>query len=162
MVANPSAGGAVGPLSGFYAAGSNQNITATANPGYVFAGWTCVGAGCYGGANASSTVTMNNALTQTANFTLSGGVSVPIRVNAGSQVNYVDPLGHVWSADTGSSGGLTFTSSSPIANTNTAAPVSNRTVLVERQSAVSVSRSRGHLQCAPEIRRDLFHRGRAT
>lgn len=44
-----------------------------------------------------------------------------IRVNSGSPVNFVAPNGDLWSADHGATGGSIFTSSSPIANTDTPA-----------------------------------------
>jgi hypothetical protein len=44
----------------------------------------------------------------------------PIRVNAGSSSPYTDASGQVWSADSGSTGGYVFTSSSAIANTTAA------------------------------------------
>ena len=64
--ANPSIGGTVAPPSGtYYAAGANVSLTATANPGYAFSGWT----GNVANANsASTTVTMNAPQTVTANF----------------------------------------------------------------------------------------------
>jgi hypothetical protein len=42
----------------------------------------------------------------------------PIRVNAGGG-SYTDPQGNVWSADTGSTGGNTYSVTRPIANTTT-------------------------------------------
>ena len=63
--------GTVSPASGFYNSGQSVNITATANVGYSFAGWTGSGAGSFSGATAAASVTMNGPITETANFTAS-------------------------------------------------------------------------------------------
>ena len=62
--ANPSGGGSVLPASGgSYASGTVVPVTETANPGYVFTGWS----GACSGTGACS-VTMNAAKSVTANF----------------------------------------------------------------------------------------------
>jgi len=62
--ANPSAGGIVLPASGgSYTSGTVVPVTETANPGYVFTGWS----GACSGTGACS-VTMNAAKSVTANF----------------------------------------------------------------------------------------------
>ena len=64
--ASPSAGGTVSPASGgFYNAGTVVPITATANTGYTFSGWTGPVANP---SNASTTVTMSAAETIGATF----------------------------------------------------------------------------------------------
>jgi uncharacterized protein (TIGR03437 family) len=72
--ASPVAGGTVTPSSGsYYAAGTAVPITATANSGYTFSGWT----GSVGNASdASTTVTMNAPQTVTANFASQAGVTI--------------------------------------------------------------------------------------
>ncbi len=53
----------------------------------------------------------------TATVTLSAGSFAPIRVNAGGPA-YTDPQGLVWAADTQFSGGATYTTTNPIAATD--------------------------------------------
>jgi hypothetical protein len=62
---SPSGGGTISPASGWYNSGSPVTITATPTSGYHFNGFT-------GSVNSGSnplTVTMNGAMTETANFT---------------------------------------------------------------------------------------------
>ena len=55
---------------------------------------------------ASVTVTTSGGTSPAVNFTVTAAVGfTPIRVNAGDSTAYTDPLGQVWSADTGFSGG---------------------------------------------------------
>ena len=62
---NPSGGGTVSAPSGqYYAAGSQIQLMATANPGYVFTGWS----GTVTSSSNPLTVTMNSPVTETANF----------------------------------------------------------------------------------------------
>lgn len=76
IAASPVNGGSVTPASGaFFAAGSVQNISATANSGFVFGNWT--GSASVANANAASTtVTMSAPVSLTANFTSQVGVTV--------------------------------------------------------------------------------------
>jgi uncharacterized repeat protein (TIGR02543 family) len=65
--------GTVSPASGMYDAGSTVTITATppaAGPGeqYVFLGWTGSGVGSYTGLDNPASVTMNDAITETASW----------------------------------------------------------------------------------------------
>ena len=67
--ANPSQGGVVSPASGTsYPLNAVVNLTATSNPGYVFAGWT---GNVASASNASTTITMSRPETITANFGVS-------------------------------------------------------------------------------------------
>ncbi len=69
--ASPSAGGSVSPGSGgSYTSGTKVPVTETANPGYVFTGWSgaCSGTG-------ACVVTMNAAESVTANFGSALGIS---------------------------------------------------------------------------------------
>ena len=52
---------------------SSVNIQATPSANFVFLSWTGSGNGSYSGANNPSTVTMNGAITETANFKQTGG-----------------------------------------------------------------------------------------
>jgi len=69
--ASPAAGGSVAlsPSGGVYAAGTVVTLTATANSGYVFSGWS----GGASGTAVTTTVTVNSNLSVTAAFTASGG-----------------------------------------------------------------------------------------
>jgi uncharacterized protein (TIGR02145 family)/uncharacterized repeat protein (TIGR02543 family) len=63
--ANPSNGGAVSPEGAIrYNVGTAANVTATANEGYIFTGWS----GASTSSNEFVTVTMNSNQTLTANF----------------------------------------------------------------------------------------------
>jgi uncharacterized repeat protein (TIGR02543 family) len=77
--ANPSAGGSVLPASGgSYTSGTVVPVTETANPGYVFTGWS----GACSGTGACS-VTMNAAKSVTANFGSALSIS-PLSLNFGT------------------------------------------------------------------------------
>ena len=75
--ASPEAGGSVLPLSGFFDDGSTVAISAAANPGYTFTGWTGFGGGSFTGApaNASVTLNRNGPITETATFEPLGGLA---------------------------------------------------------------------------------------
>ena len=65
------AGGTVTPdVNEFRDAGTSQTITASANSGFLFAGWTGTGLGSYTGPNQATSLTINGPITQTANFTV--------------------------------------------------------------------------------------------
>lgn len=61
-------GGSVSPSSGWYNVGAQVQISATANSGYHFSSWSGSGSGSYSGTGNPATVTMNGAITETANF----------------------------------------------------------------------------------------------
>ena len=71
---SPAAGGSVTPAGGtYYNAGQVVPVSATANAGYLFNGWT----GPVGNpSSASTTVTMNAAVTITANFSTTAGITI--------------------------------------------------------------------------------------
>jgi hypothetical protein len=85
-VPNNSAWGSVTPASpGFYANGAPTSITATANAGFSFTGWTG-STDIASPSSASTTITMNSPETVTANFApLAGAITSPGGVNFGSQ-----------------------------------------------------------------------------
>ena len=68
MNVNPAGAGSVSPSSEWVNAGSQVGISATTNSGYAFQSWTGSGSGSYSGTSASTTITMNGPITQTANF----------------------------------------------------------------------------------------------
>jgi hypothetical protein len=68
MAVSPSGGGTVSPGSGWYNAGSGVTISESPATNYVFDDWTCSGSGCYSGTATSATITMNNPITETANY----------------------------------------------------------------------------------------------
>ncbi len=61
-------GGTVSPASGWLNAGASVSISASANSGQSFNGWTGSGTVSYTGPINSATVTMNGPITQTASF----------------------------------------------------------------------------------------------
>jgi uncharacterized repeat protein (TIGR02543 family) len=70
LTMNAGTGGTVSPSSGFYNSGQSVPISASANSGYTFSGWTGSGTGSYTGSSNPGSVTMNGPITETANFTL--------------------------------------------------------------------------------------------
>ena len=72
MAANPTAGGTATDVTGAspYAAGTEVDIQATANAGYVFTGWTTDAGGIFDDAGAATTKFSmpSNAVTVTAHF----------------------------------------------------------------------------------------------
>jgi len=72
--ASPTAGGTVTPSGGgYYDSGSSAPITATANSGYTFNGWTGTVASA---SSASTTVTMSAPETVVANFSSATGITI--------------------------------------------------------------------------------------
>jgi hypothetical protein len=68
--ANPSAGGTVTPASGgIYSQGTVVPLVATPATGYTFLNWTSAADPVASSTSASTTITMNNAESVTANFT---------------------------------------------------------------------------------------------
>ncbi|ASI13489.1 cell surface protein [Candidatus Mancarchaeum acidiphilum] len=72
MNMNPSSGGSISPSVGNYIYNYGTVITITESPstGYEFTGWTGSGSGSYTGNKSVSSVTMDSAITETANFKL--------------------------------------------------------------------------------------------
>ncbi|HUB92611.1 MAG TPA: hypothetical protein VL945_01480 [Candidatus Saccharimonadales bacterium] len=64
----PATAGGVSPASGSYSKGSKVQVSEVTAPSYAFVNWTCSGAGCYSGTAAYYTLTMNNSVTEVANF----------------------------------------------------------------------------------------------
>jgi kumamolisin len=68
MQVSPSGGGSTEPNSGWQNAGAAVALTESPYLGFKFSSWTCTGNGCYAGTSISPTVTMSNAITETANY----------------------------------------------------------------------------------------------
>ncbi len=64
--ASPTSSG--GCPSGEYSVGTSVSITATPPSGYTFASWTGTGTGSYTGSGNPASVTMDSAVTETANY----------------------------------------------------------------------------------------------
>jgi hypothetical protein len=70
MVASPPQGGTTSPPPGtyYYPYGTEVTISAAANPGWTFTGWTGTGNYSYTGTNRTVTIYVWNDMTETANF----------------------------------------------------------------------------------------------
>ena len=68
LTMNAGTGGTVSPASNWYNAGQPVQINATPSNGYSFGSWSGSGSGSDSGTSSSTTVTMNNPISQTANF----------------------------------------------------------------------------------------------
>ncbi len=68
LTMSASGPGTVSQSSGDYAFGSSVPITAKPDSGDTFAGWACTGIGCYSGTSASTNITINGPMTETATF----------------------------------------------------------------------------------------------
>jgi len=96
MIISPSGGGTTTPTgslspgtSTWENAAAFVTITATNNIGYTFAGWTGSGAGHYTGSTNPSSVTMNAAITETANFVAQVTMTVSYSVSGGGTLTTV-------------------------------------------------------------------------
>jgi hypothetical protein len=98
--------GSVAPASGFFNAGQSVGITATADPGFTFGGWTGTGTGSYTGPNNPGTITVDGPIRETSAWT-AGTIPVTVAtVPAGlaitvDGVDYTGPQSFNWT--TGSS-----------------------------------------------------------
>jgi Divergent InlB B-repeat domain len=70
LTMNAGMGGSVSPGSSWTGAGNPVQISATANNGYRFSGWTGNGVGSYSGNSSSTFIQMNTPITETAAFTV--------------------------------------------------------------------------------------------
>jgi len=68
MISNPSGAGSLSPSSGWYNIGTQVQISASPNSGYIFVSWSGSGSGSYSGTNNPATITLNSPITETANF----------------------------------------------------------------------------------------------
>jgi hypothetical protein len=134
MSVSPSSGGTVSPGSEWVNSGSSVTISESPASNYVFNDWTCSGTGCYSGTATSASITMNNNISETANYyspstitfdisSMSGTSStvltvdgtaypysslpVTISVPYGTSVtySYASPIGYSYASPIGSSSG---------------------------------------------------------
>jgi hypothetical protein len=142
--AGPAAGGTTGNSTGWFDSGSSVQLSATAAPGWKFAGWAGSGKGSYSGPNQSS-IQADGPITEAATFypglTITAGSNVAVvysylsqsgTVRAGTTLTVYAPEGtSIWlsanpssiffqfggwaPASTGSSGVSTLTLDSPSA-----------------------------------------------
>jgi virginiamycin B lyase len=102
--ASPVAGGAVTPASGsFYNSGVAVPVSATANGGYLFTGWT---GSVSNSSSAATSVTMSGPQTIVANFSAQSSVSiteysVPTAASAGITAITSGPDGALWFTEAG-------------------------------------------------------------
>jgi hypothetical protein len=68
MKASPTGASTIAPTSDWYNSGQKVTITANVNHPHPLRGWTGTGIGSYTGTANPATVTMNSAITETANF----------------------------------------------------------------------------------------------
>ena len=73
---NPSGGGIVTPQSGWHIANEKIQIEATNNSGYYFTGWIGSGLGSYTGTNNPDSITMQNPISEIANFSPNNGITI--------------------------------------------------------------------------------------
>jgi hypothetical protein len=85
---NPSGAGSTKPSSnGWYNAGQNVPISATANYGYAFLSWSGTGAGSFTGTSSSSSITMNGSITEAAHFGIAtDAMTVSYTIHGGGQI----------------------------------------------------------------------------
>jgi hypothetical protein len=78
LTASATSGGTISSVNGFYNPATIVTLTATPNPGYVFHNWSGMVAAT---SSASTTITMNQAATVTANFWLAPSACVAAPAN---------------------------------------------------------------------------------
>ncbi len=112
MENNPSNGGSVSPSSGWYSYGSQVTISESPNSGYSFTGWSGSGSGSYTGSDSSYTITMNNPITEEANYGIKLTMSISdsnagtISPNPGS---HIEPYGSQVTISESPNSGYSFT-----------------------------------------------------
>ncbi len=72
LTISAGSGGSVSPSSGWHNSGSSVTISATPNSNYYFVSWSGSGSGSYSGSSQSTTITMNNPISETAQFGADG------------------------------------------------------------------------------------------
>ncbi len=112
MENNPSNGGSVSPSSGWYSYGSQVTISESPNSGYSFSRWSGSGSGSYTGSDSSYTITMNNPITEEANYGIKLTMSISdsnagtISPNPGS---HIEPYGSQVTISESPNSGYSFT-----------------------------------------------------
>ncbi len=94
---NPAGAGWVEPIgTRHYSPGATANLTAIPNPGYSFLNWT--GDAVANPTSATTTITMSNEFSVTANFVLTSPMPIPANVSSQVQVTTSNPSfssGHI-------------------------------------------------------------------
>ena len=72
MTASPTGDGTLSPTSGWYNQGASVSISETPKSGYTFTSWSGQGTGSYTGTRATTTITMNAAITEIAKYAVRG------------------------------------------------------------------------------------------
>ncbi len=93
LTMSSSGPGSVSPPNGWYNAGQSVQISATADPGYLFSSWTGSGNGSYSGSNNPANVTMNAPVNETGNFT-AGTTAVTVTTSPAGLLITVDGVGY--------------------------------------------------------------------
>jgi Divergent InlB B-repeat domain len=79
LTTSAGTGGTVSPSTEGWGSGASVYLQALPSSGYAFNGWTCAGSGCVTGSSNPISVTMNNAISETASFN-SHAVTLPLEV----------------------------------------------------------------------------------
>ena len=108
---NPSNGGTLTPSSQWVDSGNQITINAVANTGYIFLGFTGTGAGSYTGTASSAPITLNNPITETANFKQEYPVTIYTNPSAAS--NYWGAVFSINANKNAGEYGVTYTSVPP-------------------------------------------------
>jgi hypothetical protein len=86
---NAGTGGSVLPASGFFNSGQSVQISALANPGFSFTGWTGIGTGSFTGNTNPVSVTMNGPISETAAFS-QNPVQITVQTNPAGRMVSID------------------------------------------------------------------------
>jgi hypothetical protein len=89
LTTSAGAGGTASPPSGFFNSGQGVQVSATANNGFAFTGWTGSGAGSFTGSSNPVTVTMSGPITETASFT-QNALQITVQANPSGRSFAVD------------------------------------------------------------------------
>ncbi|HET9713041.1 MAG TPA: LamG-like jellyroll fold domain-containing protein, partial [Pyrinomonadaceae bacterium] len=89
LTMNAGTGGSVLPATGFFNSGQIVQISASANPGFSFTGWTGTGTGSFTGNTNPVSVTMNGPISETAAFS-QNPVQITVQTNPAGRMVSID------------------------------------------------------------------------